>query len=532
MTGSLGDVRRGRPPPAPVLRRLQTAREQLASQPALARVTVEGVLRDAPGYADAVRLLGMAAQATDDVATAARCFAGVLRVWPDDADLHLGLGIALFELGDRTAGVRELRQACTLAPQSANAWFNLGCALKKTTQIEEAFESFDHAAALTSSHLGVRLERARTLVLLGRIDEAITGFRDVLRREPGNAEAWFALSNLNTRRLSVKDTGAIRAAYATTRDGMTAHELLGFALAKALEDQGDYAAAFNQFAVANAEKRKTLTWDGPANRRYAESIRAAFDDPVTTALDTGLGREVTFIASIPRSGSTLVEQILASHPEVAGANEIDDLWTVVMAESKRRHKAFPTWISLATASDWQRLGETYLARTARWRAHKPRFTDKGLVTWRLAGAALAMLPAARVVIVRRDPLETCLACFRQRFGGESGFTYDLDEMADYCIDFVRLTDFWLQKYPRRVFDLKYELLVAEPESTIRRLLDFCGLSFHPHCLEFHKTQRAVLSSTSAAEVREPIHRDTARADRYGTKLDPLRERLRRGGLVF
>jgi len=135
-----------------------------------------------------------------------------------------------------------------------------------------------------------------------------------------------------------------------------------------------------------------------------------------------------------------------------------------------------------------------------------------------------------VVVCRRNPLETCLACYRQWFGNEAVFSCDLDEMADFCIGFMRLTRFWLEKFPGRVFDLEYEMLVAEPEPTIRRLLDFCGLSFDPACLEFHRTERTVLSAPSAAQVRQPLRRDTARADRYGDKLDGLRKRLKDAGL--
>jgi hypothetical protein len=142
-----------------------------------------------------------------------------------------------------------------------------------------------------------------------------------------------------------------------------------------------------------------------------------------------------------------------------------------------------------------------------------------------------MLPAARVVVVRRDPVETCLGCFRQCFSERSGFASDLDEMADYCSDFLRLTRFWLEKYPGRVHDLQYETLVAEPEQEIRRLLDFCNLPFDPACLEFHKTARTVQSLPSAAQVRQPMRRDTARSALYGDKLDPLRKRLRDAGVL-
>jgi hypothetical protein len=185
----------------------------------------------------------------------------------------------------------------------------------------------------------------------------------------------------------------------------------------------------------------------------------------------------------------------------------------------------------ATAEDWHRLGREYLARTARWRTVKPRFTDKSLVSWYLVGAALTMMPATRAVVIRRDPVETCLACFRQLFSERSGFACDIEEMADYCIDFLKLTRFWMEKFPDRVLDLQYESLTADPEPEIRRLLDFCGLPFDPACLDFHKTARTVQSAPSAAQVRQPMRRDTARSARYGDKLDAVRRRLRDAGVL-
>jgi hypothetical protein len=306
-------------------------------------------------------------------------------------------------------------------------------------------------------------------------------------------------------------------------------ELLGFTFAKALEGRGDYAQAFEEFRAANASRRRRVKWDAAGEHKRVEAILRVFADEGPTQIDPRLGNEAILIVSIPRSGSTLVEQILASHPDVEGANEIKDMKQVIDAETARRNSAFPMWVPDASAEDWQRLGRQYLARTERWRQAKPRFTDKSLVTWYLVGAALAMLPAARVVVVRRDPVETCLGCFRQCFSEASGFACDLDEMADYCGDFLRLTRFWLEKYPNQVFDLQYEALVAEPEAMIRRLLDFCHLSFAPQCLEFHKTVRAVQSLPSAALVRQPLRGGTARSALFGEKLDRLRQRLRDAG---
>lgn len=187
------------------------------------------------------------------------------------------------------------------------------------------------------------------------------------------------------------------------------------------------------------------------------------------------------------------------------------------------------WAPDATAEDWQRLGREYLARTRRWRATRPRFTDKNLMGWHLTGAALAMLPSARVIIIRRDPVETCLACYRHCFTEEAAFACDLGDLADYCGDFLRLTRFWLEKYPTRVFDLPYEALVADPEPVIRCLLDFCGLPFDAACLEPHKASRAVLTP-SASQARQPLRQGTTRGARYGDKLDYSRHRLRNSGV--
>jgi tetratricopeptide (TPR) repeat protein len=495
-----------------------------------AEQSLAGVLTLAPDEPDAIRLLGMVVQRLGNHAKAIECFRRVLAICPGDSDLHVGLGIALFEHGEADEALRHFRRACELEPASASAWFNLGEALGREAHTQEAIAALRRTLALDPAHISARLSLARAQANLGEVGAAVAEFREVLRRDPANAEGWFGLSNLNVVHFDAADADFLRRALARADLPDRARELLGFAFAKALESQGEYAQAFEAFRAANASRRKRVTWDAAGEHKRVEAILRVFSEHTPQPNDAGLGSEVILIVSIPRSGSTLVEQILASHPEVEGANEIKDMKQIIDAETRRRSSAFPLWVPDATAEDWQRLGREYLARTARWRQVKPRFTDKSLVTWYLVGAALAMLPAARVVIVRRDPVETCLGCFRQCFSEASGFACDLDEMADYCSDFLRLTRFWRDKYPHQVFDLEYEALVAEPEPVIRRLLEFCNLSFTPACLEFHKTARTVQSLPSAALVRQPLRGNTARAALFGGKLDRLRQRLREAGV--
>ena len=525
-------------PLSPVATRLlaRARREWEQRQFEAAEGSLNSVLALAPDCLDAVRILGMAAQRRGNHAKAADCFRKVLAAFPLDDELHVGLGIALFELAKPEQAFAHFREATSLAPTSAMAWFNLGEALGRHALSQDSVAALRRAIELDPAHVPARLSLARVQASLGQISAAVAGYREVVRRDPGNAEGWFGLSNLNTVHFDAAD--AARMQQALARPGLAGrdYELLAFSYAKALENQGDHAKAYDVFARANASRRQRVRWDAAGERRRVAAIADVFAKDLPAPLDPQFGREAILIVSIPRSGSTLVEQILASHPDVEGANEIKDMTHVIDEETARRHSAlspsaFPLWVPDASAEDWQRMGRDYLARTARWRERKPRFTDKSLVTWYLVGAALAMMPASRAIIVRRDPVETCLGCFRQCFSENSGFACSMDELADYCIDFLRLTRFWLGKYPDRVMDLQYESLVAEPEREVRRMLDFCGLPFDPACLDFHTTARTVQSLPSAAQVRQPIRRDTARSAHYGDKLDRLRQRLRDAGVL-
>ena len=226
--------------------------------------------------------------------------------------------------------------------------------------------------------------------------------------------------------------------------------MLGFAAARALEAAGNHDAAFAALSRANAAQKRVTGWDADGAERQLQDIAAAFPRPGVGANDSDRGSEVIFVVSLPRAGSTLVEQILASHPEVEGAGEILDLQQVVDAESSRRGQAFPHWVAHAEQADWQRLGENYLQRTAHWRTQRPRFTDKNLLNWQLVGAAMAMLPGARFINVRRDPVETCLACYRQLFRTGNGFSYDLADMADYWQGYDRLCRHWRAAVPAAI----------------------------------------------------------------------------------
>jgi hypothetical protein len=251
----------------------------------------------------------------------------------------------------------------------------------------------------------------------------------------------------------------------------------------------------------------------------------AFDSARRGAADDQ-GSNVVFIVSMPRSGSSLTEQILASHPQVDGAGELMELSGVLQDESRRRNIAFPHWVSMATPADWQRMGRDYLRRTKRWQRGGILFTDKLPDNWLRIGAAMAMLPGARVVDCRRDAVETCFSCYRTLFNeGTQAFTYDIGDLVGYYRDYVRTTEHWRRLFGARWHTQSYEALVADSSSQIRELLAFCGLPYDVGCERYYDTDRSVRTA-SASQVREPLMRDTARAPKYGALLDPLRDALK------
>ena len=485
------------------------------------------VLAVNPGLADAQFLYGVTCLMGGDAVKATGFLRKAAAQRPADANMRVYLGCALHDAGMLDEALVHLHRACELAPRQTTSWYNLGKALKQQGQLQEADQAFRRVLALDERHVLARVGVADIATMQGDIPRAVAEYRHVLSQEPGRAEAWHGLANLKTESLRPGDIDLIRRALRQPGLPSDTQVLLGFSLFRALEDQQDYASAFEALRQANAAKRRQVEWDAVAERTRIDSIIRAFGAPLPEPRDPALGREVIFIASIPRSGSTLVEHILATHPDVEGANEISDLPQVIEDESRRRGQPFPQWVAAATAEDWHRLGQTYLARTAGWRTRCARFTDKNVSNWPLLGAARLMLPGARIVHCHRDPVETCFSCYRQLFQHGVHYSYDLDEMAEHYRDYERLSAFWLARHPQHVLDFSYETLVQEPETQICRLLAFCELSFDAACLAPHRTKREVLSTASAAQVREPIQADTARSKPYLQWLQPLHERLTR-----
>jgi hypothetical protein len=390
----------------------------------------------------------------------------------------------------------------------------------------ESIAAAGQALALQPAHPLVRMLLARGFAATGRTDDAAQQYRRVIASgSPRAWQAWFSLVDLKTVRLEAKELVALERAHAAAQPGSEPRCVLGYALGQVYEDAGRHEDAWRRFAEANAWRRRNAKWDAAGFSRQVDTMQAMFATPRAHA--RAQGAEVIFVVGLPRSGTTLVEQVLAAHPEVEGASELPDLPAVLAQESQRLGAPFPRWCATASEADWTRLGAIYLERTARWRAQRPRSTDKLPGNWLCIGVIRAMLPDARIIDSRRDAVETCWSCYKQLFApGLADYTYDLVELAAYWRDYDRLTREWVERAPQRVRMQSLEQLQSAPEAEIRALLEFCGLPFDPACLRFHESARSI-RTPSAAQVRQPLAVRPPRNLRYGDLLAPLRAALAR-----
>ncbi len=492
---------------------------------ATAQATLMRIIKETREHPEALRLFGLLQlrqrRATEAVASLRRALAQ----WPDDALLRSDLASALAASGDLDGALASWRKATELDGTAAMPWFNLGRQLQLRGDSVAAADALMRATTLMPDFLPARVLLGDALVHLGRFDEATASYRAALAVMPSCGDAWRGLGNIKTRALDEADRARMRAVLDANDTADSDRIAIGFALGKAEEDAGHYAEALHALTIANTLQRRLAPWREAPLRDYVDQALAATIQ-LPKPPNPDFGREVIFIVGLPRSGSTLLEQMLSAHPEIEGASELPDLGEVLVAESSRRGQPWPHWIGKATAQDWLRLGRDYLKRTARWRQHKPRHTDKLPENWKFAGVLRAMLPGAHIIDMRRDPLETAWSCYKQQFYQLPHFACDFADLAAYLHHCERALDAWRECDPAHMHVQHYEALIADPEGELRRLLAALGLAFSPACLDYARSTRSVRTA-SAAQVREPLRADTARAPRYGALLDPLRAELAR-----
>jgi tetratricopeptide (TPR) repeat protein len=376
----------------------------------------------------------------------------------------------------------------------------------------------------------VWLNYGHALKTAGRQEEGIAAYRRSIALAPGNGGAYWSLANLKTFRFTDADVTAMRAQLAGGKLSVDERVQLHFALGKALEDAGDYARSFQAYAEANRLRHEREPFDGERNSARLERARQLFT-PEFFAARRGWGcpaPDPIFIVGMPRAGSTLLEQILASHSAVEGTMELPDILTMArdLAVERGGEAPYPAVLADLSAEACRELGERYIAQTRarRW-TDRPYFIDKMPNNFAHLGLIQLILPNAKIIDARRHPLACCFSVFKQHFARGQEFSYDLGELGRYYRDYVQAMSHFDNILPGRVHRVIYERLVEDTETEIRRLLEYCGLPFEAACLRFYENERAVRTASSE-QVRKPIFRDALEHWRhYESWLEPLKATL-------
>lgn len=451
----------------------------------------------------------------------------VLQIKPFHAASHYNLGNILYERGCLAEAEASYRHALQARPNCADTHVNLGNVLRDAGRLDEAEDSFRQALQIRQDHAEAHNNMGEILLALGRLAEAEVSFRQALRIRQDYIKVRLNLVSVRKVEAGDDNLAALIAADDALRNGEISLSgedavCLHFALGKCYDDIGDYEKAFPHFLEGNKLKRTTLVYNPEHAARYFAEIMQNFDRGVLDRLggDGDLSHLPIFILGMPRSGTTLTEQIIASHPSVYGAGEFADLGAIMRHEI--HGAAFPAntcQLDQGRLAEW---GRKYVAGLQRRAPEARRITDKMPANFLALGLIHLMLPNAKIIHVNRNPVDTCLSCFTTLFKQGQEHTYDLAELGSYYSGYARLMDHWREVLPDGAFlDVNYEDIVEDMEGQARRLTEYCGLEWDDACINFHKNKRAV-STASMAQVRQPVYRSSVERWRsYQKFLEPL-----------
>ena len=453
-----------------------------------------------------------------------------LALRPDHVGLHCNRGNALCDFDRAAEALASFDRALTLAPEQAEALNNRGDALIRLSRPAEALADLDRALSLKPDYAEACNNRGNALKELGRLDEAREAYRQALALDPNLSGIYFNLADLKTFAPGDPHIAAMeRLAARPEALSHTDRLHLDFTLGKAHADCKEFPRSFRHLLAGNAAKRATVAYDEASTFAMFDCIEALFT-PAMIAAHAGSGdasERPIFVIGFPRSGATLVEQILASHPLVRGAGELKTFSDVVLAlrgqgDQGGEPAPYPDCVAALDAPALARLGARYLALVRDLAPDGARVTDKMPSNFSFAGLIHLALPNATIVHTVRDPVDTCVSCFSKLFSSAQNHTYDLRELGRYHRRYRRLMQHWRRVLPRqRMLDVRYEDVVADLEGQARLIVAHCGLPWDDACLSFHRTDRPV-HTASAAQVRQPIYRGAVGRWRdYEEFLQPL-----------
>ncbi|MFQ5549014.1 MAG: sulfotransferase [Woeseia sp.] len=489
------------------------------------------VLKKDPIDVSAIRMLAAIGMKLSRFEDSQKLLSRCLELAPD---FHLARNDYAFVLSKRQeyeASLAELDKLLANDPDNPNYLLLKASVLVQIAKFESAIEIYDQVLEHYPRQPRSHLSKGHALKTLGRNSDGIEAYRTAISYAPALGEAYFSLANLKTFRFDDEEISAMRQQVKDGTKNIEDYYHMCFALGKALEDRKQYDESFACYRRGNATRRSTVQWDRDAYHENLQRLKKFFK---TEFFDnrSGQGARHTvpiFIVGLPRAGSTLLEQILASHSQVEGTMELPDIILIARRLSGKKSTAeesrYPDVLSELTPEQLLELGDEYIERTRIHRSGAPFFIDKMPNNFPHVGLIHLILPNAKIIDARRHPLGCCFSGFKQLFAKGQNFSYDLTEIGQYYRDYVDLMNHWDRVLPGRVLRMQYESVVANTESQVRQLLDYCGLPFEEGCLRFYETERAVRTASSE-QVRQPIYNAAVEQWRhYLPHLDPLIEAL-------
>ena len=404
--------------------------------------------------------------------------------------------------------IKNAKRLIKLQPRSPDGHIWLAVASALAGHHQDAVESFDNALEIAPDHVGALCGKANASRTIGDQDGAIALFRRSIKANPLHAEAYWSLANLKTFRFEDSEVDDMLALLGDERIPPEGQVQLNNALGLEFDGRKEYDRAFEFIDRGNILRREQEFYDRVENE---ERVDLSIDAFTQQFLEDNAGHgdpdsAPIFIVGLPRSGSTLLEQILSSHSMVDGTHELADLSKSIKFNRKLTgpRLRYPTSVANMNADGFKRLGNEYIERTRRYRGSRPFFTDKNPNNFVHVGLLHLILPNAKIINARRHPLDSCFGSYKQLFAQGQPFTYDLVEIGEYYLQYQRLMDHWHEVLPGKVLDVHYEEVVADLEGQVRRILEYCELDWEESCLRFHETSRSV-KTASSEQVRQPIY---------------------------
>jgi tetratricopeptide (TPR) repeat protein len=419
------------------------------------------------------------------------------------------LGALLLERNKNVEAIAAYQQATKLNPKNPESWAGLGSAFSVAMYPDKSVEAYAKSIELNPKVAGVQMGYAHALKTVGRQADALIAYRAAIAAKPDFGEVYWSMANLKIFKFEPQELEDMQQQLQREDLSESADIHFRFALGKAFEDEKEYDKAWHHYHTGNQRQRMTVAHEPIEMENRHAAVKAVFNrDFIAERANQGFdAADAILIVGLPRSGSTLVEQILASHSQVEGTAELPVLGKLSQSIGRYRTDgvAYPEAVSQLRKKDLRAYGQQYIEESRRYRVtDKPIFTDKLPNNFPFVGLMHLILPNTKVINARRHPFDSCLGGYKQLFGQGQNFTYDMLDLAHYYKQYDAMMKYWHDVLPGKVLDVHYEVTVTDLESQVRRILDHCGLPFEESCVRFHETERAV-KTASSEQVRQPIY---------------------------